>query len=199
MFESEIAKYQSLNKLASQHGTVILGGTDDLSIPLGELKQAFALEGDLYNRSMPDLTVSLSAEVFDACIKALNPETVLLHIGAADLKSFGENSSAFDQAYRDLIGRIRAVNRKCRIAVISLRNPEERTDIAELNKHLKYLADAERCEYSDITVKRIWNPKETKEVMSFLYSTGFVRPLNVKRPLYDLVKILFCYDPACIA
>jgi len=33
-------------------------------------------------------------------------------------------------------------------------------------------------------------------VVSFLYSIGFVRPLKQKRPLQDIAKILFCYDPA---
>lgn len=196
MFEAEIAKYTALNRLAEPNGTVILGGSEDLSIPLDELKQAFSLEAKLYNRSIADLTVSAAADVFDACVRPLHPETILLHIGAADLATFGENSAAFDQHYRELIRRIRTANRKCRIAIVSLRNPEERTDIAEFNKHLCYLADSERCEYSDISSPRVWNPKETKEVISFLYSTGFVRPLNVPRPLYDLVKILFHYKAA---
>jgi len=44
----------------------------------------------------------------------------------------------------------------------------------------------------------VWNPKQTKEVVSFLYSIGFVRPLKQKRPLQDVAKILFCYEPAYI-
>jgi hypothetical protein len=40
------------------------------------------------------------------------------------------------------------------------------------------------------------NPKQTKEVVSFLYSIGFVRPLKQKRPVQDMAKILFCYDIA---
>ena len=42
----------------------------------------------------------------------------------------------------------------------------------------------------------IWNPRQTKEVVSFLYSIGFVRPLKQKRPLQDIARILFCYNPA---
>ena len=64
----------------------------------------------------------------------------------------------------------------------------------EMNRHLKYLADSEKCEYGDIASKRVWNPKAEMEAVSFVYSIGFVNPLQNKRPLYDLVKILFCYE-----
>ena len=29
---------------------------------------------------------------------------------------------------------------------------------------------------------------------NFLYSMGFARPLNSRHPLYDLIKIVFCFD-----
>ena len=66
--------------------------------------------------------------------------------------------------------------------------------IEELNKHLKYIADSEQCEFGDIAKKKVWNPQQTKELSSFLYSMGFARPLNSRHPLYDLIKIVFCFD-----
>lgn len=198
MSENEIKKYQELNKLAEQEGLVILGGTEDKEIPLCELKQAFELDSNLYNRSITDLSVSAAADLYDACIAELNPETVLLHIGTADLKLLEENSSVFDQKYRELIDHIRVLNKKCDIIIISLKNPDESAEISEMNKHLRYIAQSEHCGYEDISARRVWNPKETKEVVSFVYSTGFVCPLKNKRPIYDLVKILFCYEPAYI-
>lgn len=196
MCENEIKRYQTLNELADQNGLVIIGGSIDREIPLCELKQAFALESKLYNRSITELSVKDGVKYYDTCIKSLNPESVLLHIGEADLAFFAEDSSAFDRKYRELIEHIRSLNKQCDIAIISLKNPEEDPVIAEMNKHLKYISDSERCEYEDITTKRVWNPKETREVVSFVYSTGFVRPLKNKRPLYDLVKILFCFEPS---
>lgn len=196
MFEKEIKKYQALNTLAKPSGIVILGGTEDLNVPLCELKQAFALESPLYNRSIHELPAASAAEIYDACIAKLAPETLLLHIGAADLPHFTEAPADFDQQYRTLLKHIRTKAPKCTVVILSLRNPDEDPAIAELNKHLKYIAESEQREYGDIAAKRVWNPKETKDVVSFLYSTGFVRPLKTKRPVFDLIKILFCYEDA---
>lgn len=198
MFENEIKKYQALNKLAESNGIVILGGTKDREIWLCELKQAFELDSNLYNRSITDLSINNAKEIYDTCIVPLNPECILLHIGDTDLESFMKNPSDFDQKYRELIKHIKNTNNKCNIAIISLKNYSDNANTSELNKHLKYIAESERCEFGDISSKRLWNPKQTKDVISFIYSTGFVRPLKQKRPIYDLVKILFCYEPLCI-
>lgn len=192
MLEKEIKKYQSLNELAEQGGIIIFGGTEDKEIPLCELKQAFELKSNLYNRSITNLSVDSAVEVYDACIAKLRPESVLLHMGEADLEAFKTNPAAFDQKYRELISHIKSADKKCQVVVISLRNPMEDANIAEMNKHLKVIAESEQCEFGDIAAKRVWNPKETKDVVSFVYSIGFVHPLKNKRPMYDLVKILFC-------
>ena len=199
MLEKEVQKYQALNKLAEANGIVIFGGTEDLEIPLCELKQAFELNSKLYNRSMHELSIHNAQEIYDSCIAPLGSECILLHIGDADLKYFEENPSEFDQKYLELVQHIKAYNPKCNIVIISLKNYEEAETISELNRHLKYTAQSEQCEYMDISTKRVWNPQQTKDVVSFVYSTGFVRPLRKKRPVYDLVKILFCYEPSYIA
>ena len=190
----ELKRYKALNQLAESGGIVIFGGSDDKDIPLCELRQAFALQSKLYNRSVTDLSIDEAVELYDTCVSPLSPETVLLHIGDADLDLFQEDSSEFDRKYLRLIDHIKTLCKKCRIAVISLRNPENAPDIAEINKHLKYIADSEQCDFEDIATKRVWNPKETMDVVSFVYSTGFVRPLKTHKPIYDLVKILFCYE-----
>lgn len=196
MLANEVNRLLTLNNLAEQNGIVIFGGTEDKEIPLCELKQAFELNPNLYNRSVTGLSITNAVQMFDTCVAALCPETVLLHIGAADMDLFTENASEFDQKYRELIAHIKALNKNCRIGIISFRNPDNSSNIAEMNRHLKYLAQSEQCEFGDITSKRVWNPKETKEVVSFVYSIGFIHPLANKRPIYDLVKILFCYEPA---
>ncbi|MBQ8281736.1 MAG: hypothetical protein IJZ25_04985 [Lachnospiraceae bacterium] len=195
MSQKEIDRYITLNELAGQNGIVILGGTDDKNIPLCELKQAFDLNPKLYNRSISELSIDDAFKIYDMLIAPLNPETVLLHIGMADIMTFTKNPSDFDQKYRRLINHIKAQNYRCRIAVISLKNPSADNNISELNRHLKYIAESEQCEYGDITSKRVWNPKETKNVVSFIHSMGFINSLTAKRPLYDLVKILYCYEP----
>lgn len=195
MFELETKKYTALNELAEQNGIVIFGGSKDKDIPLCELKQAFALEPKLYNRSISELSIKDAVTAYNTCIAPITPETILIHIGGADLKFFEENAAEFDQKYRELITHIKSLNKKCRIAVISLENSHNIASIATMNQHLKYIAESEQCEFGDISNKRVWNPKETKDVVSFVYSIGFVHPLRNRRPIYDLVKILFCYEP----
>ena len=196
MSAAEVKRYIELNKIADLQGIVIMGGTEDKSIPLCELKQAFSLKSDLYNRSVTDFSVNDAVEVYDSCVADLKPETILLHIGAADINLFDKNPAVFDNKYRELIQHIRSADKKCNIAIISLRNYEEDERIAEINKHLKYIAESEQCKYGDISSKRVWNPKETKDVVSFVYSVGFVKPLANKRPVYDLVKILYQFESA---
>lgn len=197
MFEKEYEKYGVLNKLAKTNGIVIMGSNSDTTIPLGELKQAFELDADLYNRSATGLSVKNADWFYDSYVAELHPERILLHIGENDVADFVANPSEFDCSYRKLIKTIKTENKKCEIIIVSLKNSQKNSDITKLNQHLKYLAESERCEFVDIGVQRVWNPKQTKDISSFVFSTGFVRPLNIKRPAYDLVKILFCCDSAC--
>ena len=190
----EVRKYQKLNELAETNGIVVFGGREDMNIFLGELRQAFAIEQKMYNRSIPGLSVKDAVAVYDECVAPITPETVLIHIGEADRKFFEAYPSEFDNRYRELLSHIKSQNKKCRIAVVSLRNYESDPQIEEINKHLKYIADSEQCEYGDIASKKVWNPQSTRNTISFVYATGFVRPLKNKRPLYDLVKILFCCE-----
>ena len=197
MLEKEIKKYQALNKLADTKGIIVFGGTEDKEIPLCELKQAFEVNTKLYNRSISDLSVNTALTIYDDCIAALKPESVLLHIGAADLDFFVKDSSAFDKKYCELIKHIKSLDKKCNIAIISLNNPDQAEDISEMNKHLKYIAQSEQCEFGDISTKRVWNPLETKNVISLVSSLDLFSPLKTKLPLYDLIKILFCSNSPC--
>ena len=194
MLQDEINIHKSLNKIAESNGIVIFGGGEDKDIPIGELRQAFAIESKLYNRSITGLSAENAVELFDECVAPLAPDTILLHVGVADLGVFRQLPSAFDNAYRTLISHIKAFNKNCRIAIVSLKNYNDDAVIEELNKHLKYIADSEQCEFGDIAKKKVWNPQQTKELSSFLYSMGFARPLNSRHPLYDLIKIVFCFD-----
>ena len=194
MFDTQIAKYRSLNQLAEADGTVIFGGSSDTNIPLGELKQAFALNDSIYNRSFSQLSVADTAKVYGECVAELCPDTVLLHIGETDVSDFAGNESAFEEAYRDLIGTVREKNKNCRIVIVSLKKYDNNATVANINKLLCEIANTEKCEFEDISAKREWNVKESSETASFIYDLGFDRPLNIKRPIYNLVRILFCYE-----
>ena len=192
MKETEILKYQKLNELAQTSGIVILGDSEDTSIPLCEIRQAFEMEENLYNRSFSDLAVTDAMAAYDACVAVLKPEMILLHIGQQDLDMLQQDSAQFDNQYRALINHIREQNKYCRVAIVSLRNYENDPVIAEMNKHLKYIADMEHCEYGDIANRRVWNPKATLDAANFVKNIGFMRPLKVERSIFDLTKMLFC-------
>ena len=194
MREAEIKSYEKLNELAEQGGIVIFGSGADKDIPTGEIRQAFAVESKIYNRSFEKLSVTETISIYEKVIAPLEPETVMIHIGEADLGIFAENLTEFDNKYLELIKVIKTQNKKCRIAVVSLKNYDSDPKIAEMNKHLKYVADSEKCAYGDISARKVWNPKASMDAASFVYSIGFVHPLKNKRPLYDLVKMLFCYE-----
>ena len=192
-----IKNYAMLNELAQQGGVVIMGGADDMNIPLCELKQAFELDYNLYNRSVPGLSVSNAKEMYSAHAAALRPDCLLIHVGDADAELFAKEPETFDRLLGELVKYIKSQEKQCDVALISVRNPQNSDVIAEMNRHIQYVAESERCEFGDITTKRVWNPKETQSVASFVRSLGFVRPLKTRQPLGDLIKILFCRDQAC--
>lgn len=194
MFEKEIAKYKSLNQLAESDGTVIFGGSSDINIPIGELKQAFALQGSIYNRSFSGLSITDSAKMYSEYVAELCPDTVIIHIGDADVSDFSGKETEFEENYRMLIGTIREKNKGCRIVIVALKNYDNITAVAEINKLLSKIATAEKCEFEDISEQHVWNIKENSEISSFIYDVGFVSPLKIKRSIYDLVRILFCYE-----
>jgi hypothetical protein len=181
--------YLVLNELAEKDGTVIFGGKEDMSIPLCELKQAFRLDSKFYNRSSDNINITNAKELYESCVAPLEPDTVLLHIGENDLELFGKDPDKFISLYRELISEIRSDNKKCRIAIVSLKNYDGDVITERLNEQLKYLADSERCEFADIAEKKIWNPIATRDAVSFAYLLG----AKVQKPIYDLAKILFCY------
>lgn len=198
MMEYEIKKHMALNEFAERGGTVILGGSADRDIPLCELKQAFFPDSRLYNRSISALSVRDAVRVYETCVAPLAPACVLLHLGVADMDAFKRDSAQFDAQYRALIDGIRAADRTCTVVIVSLANPEDDTTVAEMNRHLKALAESERCEFGDIKSKRVWNPKQTKEVGDFLHAMGLGRRGKKHLRLYDLVRVLFCSEPSAV-
>lgn len=190
MYTTEIKKYSFLNDIAERVGTVIFGGSEDAAIPAGELRQAFDMETALYNRSFRNLSVEDGIHLYNSCIQPLQPQTLLLHIGEADLGDFAKDSAAFDEKYRQLISHIRRQDGNCTIAIISLKNREGRSDIAEMNRHLNHIADSEQCEFFDISERTLQNPYAMKQI-SFMNTTGFARRLPSRQPVANTVKILY--------
>lgn len=192
--EKEIKLYQSLNALANPGGYIIFGTAEDKVIPLGELKESFELQGLFYNRSFSALSLENAKMLFDNCVAPLHPGDICLHIGQNDLALFHEDAAAFAQKYTQLVQHIRSTDKKCGIVIVGLQNPDNNPTVAQLNKHLAVISQNENCQFCDIAQQQVWNPRQTKEVVSFLYSIGFVRPLKQKRPVQDIARILFCRE-----
>ncbi|MBQ8395215.1 MAG: hypothetical protein IJX49_06540 [Clostridia bacterium] len=182
--ETQIKKYQKLNEVALKNGVVIFGEGLDTEIPASELGQSFGLEFPVYNRSFLNLGLDDAIALYDACVKPLMPDTILLHIGANDSALFTENKAEFEKKYIALIEHIKATDKKCRIVVVSV-------DYTEISQQLKYIADSTQCEFGDISSVKVWNPQTTKNVVFFAEAMGVRR--YCKKPVYDLLKIFFNY------
>ena len=182
--ETQIKKYQRLNELALKNGVVLFGEGIDTEIPASELAQSFELDYPVYNRSFFELNLKNSIALYDSCIKNLIPDTVLLHIGTNDLDLFNENKVGFEQKYISLIEHIKAMNKKCRIVVVSIDNKI-------VNQELKYIADSTKCEFGNLSSIKVWSPQAIKSITSFVQSMGINRYCKDK-PIYDILKILFC-------
>lgn len=185
------SNYTTLNTLSEPDGIVVFGGQKDMLLPLCELKQAFGIEENLFNRSLPNLSVIDSIPAYDKYVLPLRPQTVIIHLGEADSEQFSEDSVVFDNGIRRLLNHIKEQNPNIRTAVVSIRKSDKVPNADDINRHLKYIAESERCEFCDISEKKIGNLKSTYETSSFLRSLGFVRPLKTRTPLSELTKILY--------
>ncbi len=198
MHKKEISKYTKLNSIAESFGTVILGSGDDTQIPISELTDAFKINSKFYNRSAEKLSIKDSIDYYDTVVSALNPERIILHIGACDIDFFKNDQTDFDIAYSKLITHIRKDNKSCNIGIVSLSNIKSDPTVNELNSHLRMIAQSEHCEFEDISLPRVWNPIETKNALSFASAMGLSKKLNSNRSLYDLAKIFFSLNLNCV-
>lgn len=181
--------YQELNKMAKKNGVILLGGALDKEIPVTELAEAFGFNFNIYNRSEKRISVKMAKDFFDTNVKSLEPEGMILHIGENDVSLFQSNPTEFDKYYLELISSIKLVNKKCRIALISVNNEKNDKVLSNMNAHIKAIADAEKCSFVNVDNAKLWNPKATKAAVDFAYSMG----LNTKKPLNDVAEILYSY------
>ena len=100
------------------------------------------------------------------------------------------NSALFDTNYFELIQQIKSINKKCRIALISLANPQNNKAISLVNRHIKAIADSEKCSFVNLDNAHLWNPAATKAAVEFAHSMG----LNTRKPLGDVAEILYSYE-----
>lgn len=175
---------------AERQGEVILFGTGvDTVVPVEALAKEFDFNFALYNKSDKSVTVANACTVFNKTIAPLSPEGILIHLGQNDKLSFKENSAAFDDNYRNLLHEVRTVNKKCRIALVSVENPTGDSTINAMNEHIRALAESERADFVSIENAQLWTPEATKAAVAFAYGMG----LNIRKPLRSVAEIVYSW------
>lgn len=179
-------KYTSVEK---KNSVILLGGTMDKEIPVSKLAKDFNFNFDLYNKSNENLSVANSVEYFKENVARLIPEGILLHLGENDISLFQTDSAAFDNYYLTLIDEIKSVNKNCRIAMLSVNNPNGNKVIALMNAHINAIAQTEKAAFINLENAKLWNPEATKAASDFAYTMG----LKIRKPLRDVAEILYSY------
>ena len=191
--EDEIRKYAALNGLLQKNGTVLFGGSDDKSISISDLKESFGLEETVYNRSFSDLKIAEAKEIYKRAVAVLEPKSLLIHIGDSDVARVQDDPAGFDRDFIEFL-ELAANNGKTRVTVISAKNPGNTTVLANVNRHLKNIADSFKCQFIDLSASASWNPKATLQAMSFARSMGLRYEPKGEVADYNLVKLLYGYE-----
>lgn len=185
----ENMNYEELNNIAQKNAVILFGGAMDKKIPVAELAQSFEFDFKIYNRSEELLSVKNAKDIYSKNIQPLEPEAILIHIGETDQNLFKNSSVDFDNYYMSMLETIKNTNKNCRVALISVRNENEDRLITEMNRHIKAIAESERCDFISLDNVKLWNPRATKASVDFAYSMG----LKSKKPLRNIAEILYSY------
>lgn len=178
-------------KKSDGESVVLLGGSLDKEIPVAEVAQSFNFNFKMYNRSKYRLSLKDAKKTYLESVEPMNPEAVIIHLGKEDVEMFKNNSADFDVKYLELLSSIRHQNKDRRIALVSLE--EESKVEVEMNRHIKAIAESEKCEFVNMDRAKLWDTEKTKEVTAFMYELGFDSQLKVKKPLGDISKVLYSY------
>ena len=172
-----------------KNAVILMGGSLDKEIPVSNLAKEYNFNFDIYNKSNANLSVTTANDYFQKNLAELVPEGILLHIGENDLQLFKSDSSSFDSSYLKLIENIKACNKNCRIALISIENPSKDKSVELMNAHIKAIAEAEHAGYVSLESASLWNPEALKTSSAFAYNMG----LKIRKPLRDVAEILYSW------
>lgn len=175
--------------VSKKYNIALLGGTYAKDIPAKKLAEEFSFDFDLLNKSSFALSLRNSKEYYEKYVAALNSDGIILQLGKEDRDLFKKSPSQFDTMYLDLIGAIKAHNKDCRLALVSLNNGTKDSAISDMNNHIKAIAQSEQAVFVNLENAMLWNPKAVQSSLDFAYGMG----LNVKKPIYDVAEILYSY------
>ena len=172
-----------------KYNVVLMGGDYDRSIPLKQLEDDFGLDFELMNKSLPGLSVKNAVEYYLKEVAGFRSDGIIIRLGAEDMELFKTSPSEFDSLYLKLLSTIKMVNSKCRIALVSMNNINKEASLDSMNNHIKAIASSEQAVYVDLAYATLWNPKATKASVDFARNMG----LSVKKPIFDVAKILYSF------
>ena len=151
MYEREAENFCELNKVAKSNGIVLFGSSFAKNIPVYELKQAFNIESDIYNRSLAGISIFNAEKLIDDCVIELSPQKVLLQLGETDLEEGSHTIPEIINEYEKIISKLRATDKHCSIVIVSICENDPNVCPHELNKELELMAHRTKCQYADIS------------------------------------------------
>ena len=173
----------------NKNAVILFGGSLDKNIPVADLSREYNFNFDIYNKSCENITLPAALEYFKENIAKMIPEGIIIHLGENDISLFQNDSAAFDNYYLTLLDEIKAVNKDCRIALISINNPAGNKNLALMNAHINAIAQTEKAVYINLENAKLWNPEATKAANEFAYAMG----LKIRKPLRDVAEIFYSY------
>lgn len=173
----------------NKNAVILFGGSLDKNIPVADLSREYNFNFDIYNKSCENITLPAALEYFKENIVKMIPEGIIIHLGENDISLFQNDSAAFDNYYLTLLDEIKAVNKDCRIALISINNPAGNKNLALMNAHINAIAQTEKAVFINLENAKLWNPEATKAANEFAYAMG----LKIRKPLRDVAEIFYSY------
>lgn len=151
IYEREAEEYCRLNELAVRNGVVLFGSTFAKEIPVGELRQAFDLDFNIYNRSFTDVSVFDAEPLLMECVESLAPSKILLQLGETDLERGYKSVPEIIAAYDSLVKSIKKRNRFTDIVIVSVCENSNGIQPSEFNSQLEKMAKKNKCKFADIS------------------------------------------------
>ena len=151
MYEREAEEYCRLNDFAVRNGIVLFGSTFAKEIPVGELRQAFNLDCNIYNRSFTDVSIFDAEALLIKCVESLAPSKILLQLGETDLERGYRSVPEIISAYDSIVKNIKKRNRFTDIVIVSVCENSNDIQPSEFNSQLENLAKKNKCRFADIS------------------------------------------------
>ncbi|MGN0605507.1 MAG: hypothetical protein ACI4JM_03190, partial [Oscillospiraceae bacterium] len=151
VYEREAEEYCKLNEFAVKNGIVLFGSTFAKDIPVGELRQAFDLDCNIYNRSFTDVSIFDAEALLIECVESLAPSKILLQLGETDLERGYRSVPEIISAYDSLVKNIKKRNRFTDIVIVSVCENSNDIQPSEFNSQLENMAKKNKCKFADIS------------------------------------------------